>query len=62
MEIKWEDLQNRLDDDETSEEDEEDSEMFEEENGDDRDTDARKSMRRISLSWTSSMPRSTTRT
>ena len=35
VEIKWEDLQNRLDDDETSEEDEEDSEMFEEENGDD---------------------------
>ena len=41
VEIKWEDLQNRLDDDETSEEDEEDSEMFEEENGDDRDTDSR---------------------
>ena len=40
MEIKWEDLQNRLDDDETSEEDEEDSEMFEEENGDDHDTDS----------------------
>ena len=44
VEIKWEDLQQGFDDDETSEEEEdeeEDSEMFGEENGDDRDTDSR---------------------
>ena len=44
VEIKWEDLQQGFDDDETSEEEEdeeEDSEMCGEENGDDRDTDSR---------------------
>ena len=42
VEIKWEDLQQGLEDSEASEEEEEeDSEMFEEENGDDRDTDSR---------------------
>ena len=44
VEIKWEDLQQGFDDDETSEEEEdeeEDSEMSGEENGDDRDTDSR---------------------